>query len=140
MFDESKTCVARRDSVSAWLPSALWMAFLFYLSSLPQIPGPQEILTIQIVRKTGHAFVYGILAALNYRALHNTKPGVTRPGVLAWVLAVSYAATDEAHQAFVPGRHATAFDVLIDALGAALAVYGLMRWAQRSVPAAQEPG
>jgi VanZ family protein len=114
------------------------MAFLFYLSSLPQLPGPEEILTIQLIRKTGHAAVYAILAALNHRALRKTVPG-KHHGRWAWILTVGYAITDELHQGMVPGRNATLRDILIDALGATLAVYFLSRRTLESDPAAQAP-
>jgi VanZ family protein len=46
-----------------------------------------------------------------------------KKGWLAWLFAVLYAATDEFHQSFTPGRHASFEDVLIyDNLGAYLAV------------------
>ena len=39
---------------------------------------------------------------------------------MAWGAATLYAATDEFHQLFVPGRAGLPTDVLIDATGAAL--------------------
>ena len=124
------------DRLTAWLPSLLWMALLFYLSSLPQLPGPEEILTIQIIRKTGHALVYAILCALDDHALQKTRPDTTHHTLLAWGLTVSYAIFDEIHQGFAPGRHATVHDVLIDALGATVAVLLMSRRTQASDPAA----
>jgi VanZ family protein len=38
------------------------------------------------------------------------------------VIAALYAVTDEIHQAFVPTRNASPVDVLIDAVGAAIAM------------------
>ena len=50
----------------------------------------------------------------------------------AWALAVAvlYAITDELHQGFVAGRHASPVDVGIDATGALLAIVGV--WLIRS--------
>ncbi len=43
---------------------------------------------------------------------------------LAWLMAVLYAATDEFHQAFVPGRHPSPVDVLLfDGGGAAILLW-----------------
>ena len=123
------------DTLSAWLPSLLWMALLFYLSSLPQLPGPEEILTIQIIRKTGHAGVFAILFTLNARALQKTRPAAPRLTRWAWTLTVLYAGFDELHQGFVPGRTAALTDVLIDALGATVAAFLWSRWAVESDPA-----
>ena len=40
----------------------------------------------------------------------------------AWALATLYAATDEFHQVFVPGRSGKVADVLLDSAGALLGV------------------
>ena len=44
---------------------------------------------------------------------------------IAWFLAVVYATTDECHQLFVPDRAGRVTDVMIDALGAAIALGAL---------------
>jgi VanZ family protein len=46
------------------------------------------------------------------------------------LIAVIYAATDEFHQSFSPGRHPRATDVLIDSLGAAIGA-ALAAWRSR---------
>jgi VanZ family protein len=46
--------------------------------------------------------------------------------VLALVLASTYAATDEFHQLFVPGRHGAVRDWMIDTLGALTATVVLL--------------
>ena len=43
----------------------------------------------------------------------------------AWLLCTCYAATDEFHQIFVPGRTPKVTDVMIDSAGAALGI-GMM--------------
>ena len=48
--------------------------------------------------------------------------GCRHAGVLGWVLAVAYAATDELHQSLVSARSAQFTDVLVDASGALLGV------------------
>jgi VanZ family protein len=55
---------------------------------------------------------------------------VRRPVLTAALISLAYAATDEYHQSFVESRHGTPVDVLIDAVGIALAVL-LMRIAPR---------
>jgi VanZ family protein len=61
------------------------------------------------------------LLALSYFHLLKYDP---KRAWLAWLLAFFYAATDEFHQSFVHGRHASIFDVLIfDNFGALLALY-----------------
>jgi VanZ family protein len=64
------------------------------------------------VKKLGHMTEYAILTLLLEEALPSRSIG------LAWVFAVLYAATDEWHQTFVPGRNGWFGDVVIDAAGA----------------------
>ena len=74
-----------------------------------------------LVRKAGHMAVFGILALLLWRAVAGTTAW-RRPWAWALALAALYAVTDELHQGFVAGRHASAVDVGIDAAGALIAV------------------
>lgn len=69
------------------------------------------------VRKTAHASEYAMLAVL--------ASGVYIPGkrrnlcfVRPWLTATVYAATDEFHQLFVPGRSGQISDVILDSTGA----------------------
>ena len=70
-----------------------------------------------VLRKLAHLAEYALLGALVVRAC--------RRAGLAVVLATLYAVTDEAHQAFVEGRHGAALDVAIDAVGA---LAGVLLW------------
>jgi len=82
-----------------------------------------------LVRKMAHLTEYAILAMLIFRALRMTQPRrfVRRPNrrwapavalAVALGLSACYAATDEFHQSFVPGRESCVRDVLIDSSGA----------------------
>lgn len=70
------------------------------------------------VRKTAHFTEYAILAMLLAGALYDgrRKSGL----VFTWavIIAALYAASDEFHQTFVPGRAGKISDVLIDSAGA----------------------
>lgn len=121
------------------LAALVWMAFLFYLSSLPKLPGPEEILTIQVIRKSGHALVYGILAYLDWRVLRAEPRLAAQSTRWAWLLATIYALADEIHQGFTPERHFTVTDVLTDAAGAALAMLLVQRQLRPTVQQEQPP-
>lgn len=69
-----------------------------------------------IIRKLTHISVFGLLAISLYNAFRKNK------FVLAWILTVFYAASDEYHQALVPNRTSSVFDVMLDAGGALLAI------------------
>ena len=73
-----------------------------------------------VLRKLAHVGEYLVLAALLLRALRRSDVAAALPVAIAAALA--YAASDEWHQSFVPGRTATPRDVAIDGVGIALAV------------------
>jgi VanZ family protein len=82
------------------------------------------------VKKAGHLLIY---AALGLAWQHGLTGGAgraptVRQSVLAVVMALLYALSDEFHQSFVPGRDARVLDVGIDTLGAALGVVGSWVW------------
>ena len=73
-----------------------------------------------IIRKGAHFSEYAILAQLTFQLLL-ALPRPRKDSVCAlcgFLFAAIYAATDEFHQSFVPGRAMMAKDVLIDSLGA----------------------
>ncbi|RLB42280.1 MAG: hypothetical protein DRH12_06030 [Deltaproteobacteria bacterium] len=93
----------------------VWMALIFWLSSLPDIPGP-DLFSAQ--DKLGHFIVFGILGFFISRALGTHGPALGWRGVMIVTLAVAaYGATDELHQMFVPGRNPSILDLLADTLG-----------------------
>src|SRR3954467_8989388 len=97
--------------LSLWGPVVLWAAVIFALSSVPHL-GTDLGTWDTVLRKCAHATEYAILALLLYRALGRELP--------AFLIGFAYAITDELHQAFVSGRHASPFDVSMDAAGLAL--------------------
>ena len=94
-----------------WGPVVAWAAVIFALSALPDLgTGLGDWDTL--LRKCAHASEYAVLALLLYRALGRELP--------AFLIGFAYAVSDEIHQAFVTGRHASPFDVAMDAAGLAL--------------------
>jgi len=99
-----------------WLPVAAWAGLIFALSSIPDLGtglGGWDL----VLRKLAHSAEYAVLGALLLRATH-------RAG-LAFTLGLVYAVSDELHQALVPGRQGSPFDVAIDAVGVAC---GVLLW------------
>ena len=141
-----------------WLPVLAWAAAIFIGSSdalssnntsrfleplihwlLPRLPHEAADALMAVIRKGGHLTEYGILAMLCWRAVSRPPGGDARgwnwrDARIAMTLAALYAVTDEFHQAFVPSRTASPWDVMVDACGAAagLAVlWGIRRLARR---------
>src|SRR5437660_2102365 len=84
---------------------------------------PEALASLNVVlRKSAHLTGYGILSALWFRALRGERTGWSLRWALGAVaIATAVAGIDEWHQSFVPSRGASAYDVLLDAAGAALA-------------------
>jgi VanZ family protein len=100
-----------------WVPVLLWAGLIFWFSSIPYLRLVQPWWDI-ILRKLGHALVFGVLARLVARAwTGSTRWSWKRIFVWSLVLTFLYACSDEIHQAFVPGRSCTLGDVLIDTTG-----------------------
>jgi VanZ family protein len=75
-----------------------------------------------LLRKSAHVTEYAILAVFLYNTMKPAEdPSWSRKAAI-WALLASggYSLTDEFHQQFVPGRHASPFDCLIDTMGALL--------------------
>ena len=127
-----------------WGPALLMMALIFGFSSIPSDEMPQFANWDFIVKKGGHALGYGLLALIYLRGLKGERKDVyPRWFYLAWIMAVLYSTTDEFHQSFVPGRHPAVRDVLIDAVGAAVALlfaYGYFHRAKNQESANPQPG
>lgn len=75
------------------------------------------------VRKAAHMTEYGILSILFYIWLGKWQFTMSKRSVMAIVLAALYAASDELHQLFVPGRAGRFSDVIIDSIGAIIGVF-----------------
>jgi len=97
-----------------------WMAAIYLLSDQPQLPAAPVGWLDWAIKKGLHAVGYAVLALLWRRALAGF--GASRPGLAALAIAVAYAALDEWHQTFVPGRQGRLADVAIDAAGALVAL------------------
>lgn len=106
------------------------MLAIFVFSAQPADTLPDFNRLDRLVKKGGHMLGYALLAVAYWRGLG--WEGRRRP--LAWLLAMLYAATDEFHQSFVPGRNASLWDVLIfDNMGALAGVWlAHMFWRQKS--------
>jgi len=135
----------RIKTLLPWVLVILWMFLIFNMSSQPATqsnslslgvtekvietvnkfkPGADlNIETVNhIVRKNAHFFAYLLLAVLTLNALRKGEKLGWRKSILAFVICVLYAASDEIHQLFVPGRGPQVKDVFIDSSGALLGI------------------
>ena len=119
-----------RRVAAALAPAAAYAALIFVLSSFsqPLAFAPDELLAHD---KLLHLLEYALLGGLLARGLR--VAGVRAGAAFAIGLAVAsaFGATDEVHQAFVPGRTADVLDWVADtlggAIGAAIGAFALRR-------------
>ncbi len=112
-----------RSGLLAWLPVLAWAFLIFAFSAQSDLRFVPDAGLDFVVRKIGHAGVFGILALLAWRALGmTTEWRQPRTWAVALGLTAGYAITDELHQGFVAGRYPSPVDVGIDTLGALIAI------------------
>jgi VanZ family protein len=138
-----------------WLPALVWMVVIFSASAdsssyqhsselfepllhwlFPKIPQTEVEEIHHLFRKCAHLTEYAILALLVWRAIHQPQKSQAqkwnwRHAGVALAIVFFYAATDEFHQSFVPGRTALFSDVLIDTSGGAAGL--LILWSARKI-------
>ncbi len=119
-----------------WIPVLLWGSVIFLLSTqsfssintasiiepilhylFPAISAAALSLSNELIRKCAHFVEYGILFWLLVRGPLRGRPWI------ALACCVVYAAMDETHQIFVPGRGPSPWDVALDSTGALFSRY-----------------
>ena len=105
-----------KNFIKYWLPVIIYAILIFCVSSLRGEDIPSLFLYQGIVF---HAIEYAILALLINRALKAWYPGLVYIRRIFWVFFVAciYAITDELHQAFVPNRFCSGWDLAFDSAG-----------------------
>ena len=139
---------SRIKTIFALAALVLWCGFIFYMSS--RVAEESDALSLgfighilswvmpdydsmslsdqlaleqnynHLVRKLAHFTEFALLGALALNAARHLQ--LRHPLALSWAFSVLYAASDEIHQLFVPGRAGMITDVCIDSCGALLGV------------------
>lgn len=99
-----------------WLPLYLYAGVIFYVSNVSK---PLPDISIPNIDKALHVIEYAIFGVLAGRAFKNSQHETLRRNfiILAVLLAVAYAASDELHQFFVSCRQCDIFDMAADTVG-----------------------
>jgi VanZ family protein len=99
------------------VPVLAYAALIFFLSSLSSFP--EAVPSFFGFDKIAHFVEYYFLGCLLYRWFASTDRYRKRRRALLMtiVIGTSYAMSDEWHQSFVPGRDASPWDALFDAVG-----------------------
>jgi VanZ family protein len=129
--------------VLAWTAVVIWMAVIFVFSHqtgqqsgqlsnslarlltkiLQRPDDPAAISRLEgILRMLAHGGVFFILGLLTCWAFSETSTAHLRNALLTFIVCALYAASDELHQVFIPGRAGQLSDYLIDLAGVVLAI------------------
>lgn len=140
----------RGKSIFFFILTIAWMLLIFMLSHRPGSESQQDSFSIGMlfceifvpsfedmspdeqmelalkldhpIRKLAHFTEYFILAVLLVGAVDSRDRKRSLRLLIPWAIAAFYAATDEIHQFFIPGRNCNVGDVLIDSAGAFVGV------------------
>lgn len=110
--------------IFSWIAVAAWMGVIFYLSSIVGLSS--GLSWDYVLRKMAHMAEYAFLVVLVFIALSQTfspqNPRQRRRLIItAIIIGILYATSDEIHQHFVPLRHGSPVDVVIDSVGMMIA-------------------
>ena len=125
-------CTPRMSVLKRWLPVVAWSAVILLTSNdrfsaahtgellrvIFGIPVPEAINTA--MRKLAHLTGYGILGALAWRA---ARVDFKRSLIAAFAVVLLVASIDEWHQSMVASRGGSGWDVLLDLIGASIAIW-----------------
>ncbi len=132
----------------AWWPAFLWAGLIFCMSTdtfsaehtawvlqpilrwlVPSLTEHQFSTIHYFIRKSAHFTEYFVFCLLLYRGVRGDRRGWRRTwGLAALFCAAGYSVLDEIHQAFVASRTASAYDSLLDSIGAFAAFGALWIW------------
>jgi VanZ family protein len=115
-----------------WGPAIVIMAIIFIASATPGSDIPGFGSWDEFFKKGGHMLGYALLATAFYHALNSSKRSIKQNFILVLCIVALYAASDEFHQRFTPGRTASFRDVGIDVAGGLLGI-AVIRFVQRRI-------
>jgi VanZ family protein len=96
----------------SWTSTFIYMGIIFYLSSI-SMPLQHEL--PHGMDKVIHFAEYAVLGLLMSYSLRSA--GIRRYVIAGWMFSMLYGVGDEIHQAFVPMRESSAYDMLADSIG-----------------------
>lgn len=95
-------------------PALLFAVLVFILSSFPGDKLPN--IGFDFSDKVVHILEFGLFGIFLYHAFRYPRP-LSKPYFISLCVGIPYAAFDEIHQLFVPGRYCEIGDFIADSLG-----------------------
>jgi len=119
---EKKVVILKNNFLKYWLPVYIYAGVIFYISS---VPGPLPRVGIPFFDKLFHIGEYALFGLLCCRALRNSSPQLLIENfkIFGIIIVILFGILDEYHQAFIPGRDFSIFDIFSDAIGGLIGVF-----------------
>ncbi len=117
--------------ISSWLPVLFVCSLIFYVSSYQTATVSNVQQQEFYIKKLAHVMWSSSLAIFIYRALVRSGVDKKNASFQAIAFVFLFGSTDEIHQRFVAGRESRFRDVVIDTLGASVAI--LLLWKLRQI-------
>lgn len=118
-----------------WGPVLGYVALIFALTSLPRKPDVAEVMGFSLLREDlyEHILAFVVLSVLLVRAWRGQRPdwSLWRAAGWAFALAAAYGVLDELHQAPIPGRTCSPWDLLANGVGAGVGIAVAVVWHAR---------
>jgi VanZ family protein len=110
------------DFLRYHLPLIVYAGIIFWLSSLPNLSQPFTELSIS--DKLIHFFEFMVFGWLIWRSAKRWRLKLRNSWlvIITYIIGALYAAGDEYHQAFVPGRYGHISDWTADSIGLAAGI------------------
>jgi VanZ family protein len=102
-----------------WVPSLVIMLIIFSLSSVPGETVNSTVARNDNVQMAGHFLLFTLLCLSYFRATRSIK--------ISLILTFFYACFDEIRQSFTPDRSTSIKDIVVDMIGASIAVFILWK-------------
>jgi VanZ family protein len=104
-----------------FLPPLIVMVVIFLLSNQPVLPGATVLWADVALKKVAHFSVYvALFLSWWWSFCQIEKKSGKKLTYKVWLiplLCLLFAASDEWHQSFIPGRTSRGYDVFVDTLG-----------------------
>ncbi|KAF0153233.1 MAG: hypothetical protein FD143_310 [Ignavibacteria bacterium] len=106
-----------------YVPLAVYWAVIFIATSLPTVSMPRLFDAQDKLEHFAAYFILEVLLALTLHFQNKYAALKQRPLLFSFIFLILYAAFDEIHQYFIPGRYADILDWAADVVGGLAAVF-----------------
>jgi hypothetical protein len=117
------------NALTRTILGAVWA---FFAPAGQEVPESLIYVWEPLLRKAAHVFIFLLLGCSVANTIRQTTDSFRRIFIISLIWCSAYAAFDEIHQYFVPGRACMWQDWLLDTVGALLGITAVLYFTRRS--------